>query len=76
MTGLFQESDNDLPLFEDTELQSKFISYYYILQSKNKSLFLNYTPQRTLQSLWYLVQVELSSTSESNINAKKQGIYY
>ena len=76
MTELFQESGNDLPLFKDTELQSKFVLQNEILQSKDRLFLIKYTPQRTLRARWYLVQIYLASTSESNLNAKEQGIYY
>ena len=47
-----------------------------ILQSKDKLFLINYTPQITLPARWFLVQVDLVSTSESNLNSKEQGIYY
>ena len=43
---------------------------------KRQMIFINDTPQITLRARWYLVQVDLASTSESNINFKEQGIYY
>ena len=55
MTELFQEYSNDLPLFEDTELQSKCVLNNDILQSKDKFFFIKYTTQRTLRARWYLV---------------------
>ena len=70
MTELFQESGNDLPLLEETELQSKFVWHNYILQLKDKLFFIKYTPQITLQAQWYIFQVDLASTSESNPNAE------
>ena len=42
-----------------------------ILQSKYKLFFIDYTAQRTLRELWYLVQVKLASTPESNVNVKE-----
>ena len=36
MTVLFKEPINDLPLFEDAEIQSKFVFQNDIIQSKDK----------------------------------------
>ena len=44
--------------------------------SNKKKTFIKCTSQRTLQAQWYRFQVDIASTSESNINAKEQGIYY
>ena len=65
-----------MPLLEEIEVQSKCISHNDILQSKDRLFFINYTPQRTLRSWWYLFQVDLAGTPESNPNPKEQGIYY
>ena len=62
-TQLFQESGNYIPLFEDTEIQSKCVSHNEILQSKDNFSLLKYIPQRDLQSRQYIVQVKLESTS-------------
>ena len=48
MTELFQESGNDIPLLEETEIQSKCVSHNDILESKDKLFFIKYTPQITL----------------------------
>ena len=37
---------------------------------------MKYTPQRTIQTRWYLVQVDLDIKSQLNLNIKYQGIYY
>ena len=76
MTELFQESGNDLTLFEDTEIQSKFVSHNYIIQSKKYMLLINCKTQITLRELWYIVQVNLESSSESSPNSKENDIYY
>ena len=46
-----------------------------VLQSKD-FLKMKYTPQRTIQTRWYLVQVDLDIKSQLNLNIKYQGIYY
>ena len=56
--------------------QSKFVSYNGIIQSKDKLFLIKYTPQITLWALFYLVQVDLESKSESNLDTKEQGMYY
>ena len=43
MTELFQESENDLLLFKETQLQSKRVLQNDILQSKYKWYFINNT---------------------------------
>ena len=44
--------------------------------NQNTIFFLNCTPKITLWARWYLVQVDLASTSESDITSKEQGKYY
>ena len=68
MTELFQDSSNGLPLFEETEIQSKFVSHNDILQSKDNLFLINYTPKRTLRARCYLVRFDLAITSTSNLN--------
>ena len=44
--------------------------------NKKIYIFIKYTPQRTLRSRWYLVQVKLAITPELNLKTKEQGMYY
>ena len=53
MTELFQDSSNGLPLFEETEIQSKFVSHNDILQSRDMIYYEVYTSNKSTRTMVY-----------------------
>ena len=61
-------------LWERNSIKTRFAQWHTPI--KKQYIYIKYTPQRTIQAWWYLVQVDLESTYESNINVKEQGMHY
>ena len=47
-----------------------------IAQSKDKLIFIRFTPDSTLRPRWYLIQIDMASTKEINPSYEKDNIYY
>jgi len=74
---LFEESGNVMPATEIMILPSESsCRHNNIASSKDKLFYIKYTPDQTMRSRWYLVQIDIESTMEVNPDVLSNGNYW
>ena len=79
---LHEETATTLPSIEEIPISDPVVSttarnlYELLTQSNQTLLFIQYTPNETLRPRWYLVNVDIVATTESNPNFRTNHKYF
>ena len=74
---LFAETGNAMPATEEIPtITDSTCEHNVIESSEDKLFFIRFTPERTMRPRWYLIQIDMQSTEETNPLAHTNGKYW
>ena len=69
ITELLKELGAEIPIIEEEDEAISTSQHEYIIKLNDRLFFVHYTPQGMLLKRWYLFQVDIESTLQTNANA-------
>ena len=73
---LFEASNNDIPLIELSSACDNIFPINVSMDLSDQLLFIQFTPDGTMRYRWYLIQVDMESTMQVNVEYSFNHIYW